>query len=686
MPEYTNKLINETSPYLLQHAHNPVDWYPWGDEAFRLARQLGKPVFLSIGYSSCHWCHVMEKESFENIEIAALMNEHFVNIKVDREERPDIDQVYMQFVQMTTGSGGWPMSVFLTSDQIPFYGGTYFPPVDGFGRPGFKRVLLALSDYYQKEKEKLQKSLAEFEQVYLNEPGEKSASNQLPDSSDWDIALQTLKNYYEPQYGGIGQAPKFPAVVVFNLFLRHHKNTTDNNFLNMTEHTLRCMANGGIYDQIGGGFARYSVDEKWLVPHFEKMLYDNGQLVCLYLDTYLVKKDNYFLKIAEETLAFISGEMTSDDGGFYSSLDADSEGHEGKYYVWNIQEIYDLLDKETADLICAHYGVTIAGNIEGTNILNVVAQPDDLASQFNLSEKQVLNKIKSAKQVLLQHRSKRIRPGLDDKIIASWNGLMLSAFCKAFQVTQNPEYAEVISKNVDFMTNNLYSQGKLKRSCKDGQAKYDAFIEDYAFVIQALLDAFEALFDPNFITLAIELNNYANAHFWDKVNGGYYTTSDEQEKLIKRMKDATDSSIPAGTGIMLLNNLRLFSYTENKKYYTLAEDILKKYSTELSENPYGYASYLAGLDFYLEKPKEIVIAKKTDQNIDDYLQLIFGQYNPNKIVMVLDEGKDNSILTATLIDAKQPIDGKVTSYVCHNFSCSLPVFSIKDLEELLKSG
>lgn len=686
MYKHTNRLINETSPYLLQHAHNPVDWFSWGEEAFAIAKKENKPIFLSVGYSSCHWCHVMEHESFENEEIAKIMNDNFVCIKVDREERPDIDQVYMNYVQMATGSGGWPMSVFLTPDQKPFFGGTYFPPDDRYGRPGFKRLLLAMSNFYHNEKEELQKNLDKVDRVFIGDGTNKQKGTEkrdLPTRQDWDSALEQLAGYYEPVYGGIGKAPKFPAVNVFSLFLREYRNSGQPQYLNMVEHTLQNMANGGIYDQVGGGFARYSVDEKWLVPHFEKMLYDNGQLVQIYLDTYLVTKNDYYLRIAEETLEFTLREMTSDEGGFYSSLDADSEGEEGKFYVWDKKEIDALLADEGAEIFDAFFDVSSTGNFEGKNILNVVTSFEQLSEKFNRPVDEIKKLINSGRKILLKEREKRIRPALDDKVISSWNGLMLSAFARAYQVTQKENYKKVIVKNVSFLKEKLMVDGKLMRTYKDGKAKYDAFIEDYAILTNALLDAYEAVFDPAYIAFAIQLNDYANTHFWDKQNGGYFTASDQQEKLIKRMKDASDNSTPSGGGIMLMNNLRLFSYTEKAEYYQMSENILKKYRPQFTNNPYGYGSYLAALDMYLEKPKEILIARKADQNIDEYLALLFKTYLPNKVVMVLSEGDDYSSLTASLVEGKKTIDGKVTSYVCQNFACSLPVFSVDELKALV---
>ncbi|MCB0281155.1 MAG: thioredoxin domain-containing protein [Calditrichaeota bacterium] len=685
MHEFTNRLINETSPYLLQHAHNPVDWYPWGSEAFEKARKEDKPVFLSIGYSSCHWCHVMEEESFENQEVAELMNENFICIKVDREERPDIDQLYMQYVQMTTGSGGWPMSVFLTPDQKPFFGGTYFPPDDRYGRPGFKRVLQALAVHYHTEKDKLKNSISQVDEAFNKIAQIKSNDAQLPDRNDFDSAIESLTGYYEPLYGGIGNAPKFPAVQVFNLFIRAYKNTAEPNLLNMVTHTLQNMADGGIYDQLGGGFARYSVDEKWLVPHFEKMLYDNGQLVQLYLDAYLVTGQNYFLQIAEETLEFIQREMTSDQGGFFSSLDADSEGEEGRFYVWTRDEIISILGESDAKLFNTFYGVTASGNFEGKTILFKAQSFEDVSQEFDLPADQVERILEQCRKKLHDYRSKRVRPGLDDKIITSWNALMLSAFARAYQITGNPSYREVIKKNVTFILDKLFTDGILQRTFKDGQSKYDAFIEDYAFLINALLDSYEAVFDPGYVKKAVELADYANKHFLDESRTTYFTTSNLQQQLVYRLKDAHDSSIPSGTGLMILNNLRLFSITENQSYFDIAENILKNHSQEMIANPYGYASYLNALDFYLDKPKEILIARDADQNAKDFMDCVFNNYLPNKVVIQITDGTDKSAFTASLIAGKEPVKGKITAYVCHDFKCSLPVFTPADLEALLKN-
>jgi len=684
MPVMTNHLINETSPYLLQHVHNPVDWYPWGDEALALAKKQNKPIFLSIGYSACHWCHVMEHESFEDPETAALMNELFINIKVDREERPDIDQVYMRFVQMSTGSGGWPMSVFLTADQKPFFGGTYFPPEDRYGKPGFKKLLEMVSDFYYNKKNELQKNLNQMEQAFEQSLAEDS-SGAIPDKQAWLTAAEQLSRFYEPEFGGIGNAPKFPAVQGLSLFLRAYKNTGQQHYLDMVEFTLKNMAEGGIYDQLAGGFARYSVDKEWFAPHFEKMLYDNAQLANLYLDTYLVTKNEFYLKISNEILEFVHKEMTSAEGGFYSSIDADSEGQEGLYYLWTREEIDALLDKESADVFCKRYDVRQTGNFESRNILHINQSIEELSKEFNLSHSEVEDVLSEANTILLKEREKRISPALDKKVIVSWNGLMVSAFARNVQLTKNSLFRETLKKNIQLMQNKLITKDGLLHTYKDGQAKHSAFLDDYANWIQGLLDAWEATFDGKYLQSAMGLTQQVNERFWDPIHKGYFYTSANQEQLIQRMKDDSDQSIPSGTGIMALNLLRLYSFSERQELLDIAEQIFSKYGADYSSNPYGYASHLNALNFYLNKPKEILLVLAESKMPNHLLEGIFGQYNPNKVVLIQEPNTTpNPVLTAGLFQGRSVIDQKATAYVCHNFSCSLPITTKAELLSLLK--
>ena len=682
MPKHSNRLSQETSPYLQQHAHNPVDWYPWGEEAFAKARAENKPILLSIGYAACHWCHVMEKESFENEEIAALMNSLFVNIKVDREERPDVDQLYMRYVQLLTGSGGWPMTVFLTPQLKPFYGGTYFPPENRYGRPGFRRLLQLISDYYHNQKDDLNKNLKKIEMAITASFSEINGQ-KLPDRNTFNQACKRLAEMYEPEYGGLGNAPKFPAVQAFNLFLRKYANDGEQRYLDMVTHTLKSMGKGGVYDQLGSGFARYSTDNSWLVPHFEKMLYDNAQIVQLYLDTYLITKDEFYLQIVKEILAFVMREMTDPEGGFYSSFDADSEGEEGKFYIWDKKEIIQILGEENGEIFCAYYGVTEQGNFEGKNILNVVTDIPTLAVRFKTDEEVVQGSIADSKEKLFQIRKNRIPPALDDKILLSWNALMHSAFAKAYQVLGDKAYETVIRHNIAFIQKKMVRDNTLFHTYKDGIAKQNAFLDDYAYLIQALLDAYEALYEPSWLRWADELTRQANGIFWDENNGGYYYTSAD-EQLLHRIKDENDQSIPSATGVMLMNMLRLYSVNENSDYITRTEALFKKYEPVFVKNPYGYASYLNALDFYLNKPKEILLVQGKRTAVQPMLKAIFTEFIPNKVVLVINLEGGNEAIQSSVFQDRNTVNDMTTAYVCHNFICSMPVTNAATLRQLIK--
>ena len=686
MSEHTNHLIHETSPYLLQHARNPVDWYPWGKEAFALAKKENKPIFLSIGYSSCHWCHVMEEESFENEEIAALMNRLFVCIKVDREERPDIDQKYMRFVQMTTGSGGWPLTVFLTQDGEPFYGGTYFPAEDRYGKPGLKKLLPVVADYFHNNPQ-LQTDLQKIRLMLKSSDVEQQGA-AIPDFDNWKSAVENLSGYYDEVNGGLGQAPKFPSTGVFDLFLRYFNHTKNNRFLEMTTHTLQRMAMGGIYDQLGGGFARYSVDARWLVPHFEKMLYDNAQLVDLYLATYQVTHDPFYLNIAQETLDFVLRELSDSNGGFYSSLDADSEGEEGKFYLWTKEEILQVLGPKIGNIFCERFGVTDQGNFHGRNILNVRKSFEKLAGQFNKSSDEIENIINQARQTLLEHRGKRVHPGLDYKVLTSWNGLMLSAFAHAYQITEKKRYAEVIQKNIDFFKAHLYRDGHLLHVFSKGQAKIPAFADDYAFYIRGLLDSYEALFDEDYLQMAVELSRTIENEFYDNVAGGYfYSSLKENESEAGDIKSEKDGSLPAASSVMIQNHLRLFSFTDDKSSLHKAETLLQKYGRQALENPFAFATYLQALDWYLNQPTEIVIFPTDTTVLANMRKVIFNLYLPNKVVLISKNSEEKGNFAGrSLLKGRKAVDGKTTVYVCVGQSCSLPVTDGEALRKLLERG
>jgi uncharacterized protein YyaL (SSP411 family) len=588
----------------------------------------------------------------------------------------------MKFVQMTTGSGGWPLNVFLTPNQEPYYGGTYFPPGDRYGRPSWTRVLQSANNFYRNNKQQLKENLDIIKKEFKKSQEEGSLSD-IPDSDIMQKSVKQLANLYDPQFGGIGSAPKFPAVYPLSVFLRYFNITGNKDYLEMVTHTLDRMAKGGIYDQIGGGFARYSVDEKWLVPHFEKMLYDNAQLVPLYLDAYMLSGNEFFKEIANGILAFVMRELLAPEGGFYSSLDADSEGVEGKFYVWDKSEIVELLGEKKSDVFCDYYDVTENGNFEHKNILHIQTDIKTSAIRFNLSTDAVEKILEESRTILLKHRSKRIRPGLDDKILTAWNGLMLSAFARMYQVDRNEVYKNVIENNIDFIKKNLFDDGHLLRSYNKGQAKYRAYLDDYAFLIQGLLDAYEALFNTDYLEWAHELAEYTNQKFWDDNKFGYFYTSSDQEVLIERLKDEHDASVPSGTAIMMINLLRFYSLTESSEILNIAEQILKKYGKRMGDNPYGYASYLLGYDLYSQKPKEIVLVLPQDSDAEKYYNTIFKTYLPNKVVVALKDDQNVSALSASLLQGKEPIDGKITAYVCHNFACSPPVFTTTELSKLL---
>ncbi|MFQ5540010.1 MAG: thioredoxin domain-containing protein, partial [Candidatus Binatia bacterium] len=532
---YTNHLIHETSPYLLQHAHNPVEWYPWGEEAFQRAKKESKPILLSIGYSACHWCHVMEQESFENEEIAALMNEHFVNIKVDREERPDLDEIYMNAVQMITGRGGWPMTVFLTPEGKPFFGGTYFPPEDRHGVPGFPRVLKAGAQAYRERPQDVERSVRQILEA-LDRLGKLKESGRPFAREGTDQAAELLSRSYDPEHGGLGRAPKFPNVGVLELFLRTYRRSGNERFLEMVTHSLTRMAEGGIYDHLGGGFHRYSVDEKWLVPHFEKMLYDNAQLIRIYVDVFRITKDLFFKQVAEQTLDYLLREMFHPQGGFYSTQDADSEGVEGKFFVWSRDEVMETLGEEVGEIFCRIYDVSDLGNFEGHNILHPILTLEQAAKYFKRGADEIASLITQAKAKLLKEREKRVKPFRDDKILTSWNGLMLSGLADAYEITGVPRYREVAEQTVDFIFTEMFREGTLYHTYRDGKAKLRSFLDDYAFLIAGLLDLYEATLERALLERAVQLTEVMILEFWDDIDGAFFYTGKSHEELISRSK------------------------------------------------------------------------------------------------------------------------------------------------------
>ena len=678
-PKHTNRLIHETSPYLRQHAHNPVDWYPWGKDALAKAKAENKPILLSIGYSACHWCHVMERESFENPDIAKLMNEHFVSIKVDREERPDLDDIYQKSAQafMRRG-GGWPLTVFLTPDQEPFWGGTYFPPTPRHGMPGFPEVLLGVVEAYNKEpaqvQQNTQKVKAGLRQIASPQPSTDPLTEELLDG-----AVKDLGAFYEPVNGGFGDAPKFPTPPPFQVLLRQFARTKDQQALDMTLHSLWKMAAGGIYDHLGGGFHRYSTDGQWLVPHFEKMLYDNAQLVRLYLDGWRLSREPRFKQVVEETIEYLRREMIHPDGGFYTAQDADSEGHEGKYFIWEPAEVNAILGLDLGGMFCRVYDITDRGNFEGKNIPNLINANGKIDVKDLPNAEQAFA---DARRKLLEVRERRVKPLRDDKILTGWNGLMLSGVLDAYQTLSNAAYLDMAEKALAFLMEHAYKNGRLFRTVTGGIGKLNAYLDDYAFLTAALIDAFEATAKPAYLDKARELTAVMLEQFWDSQAGGCFFTGKDHEPLIQRMKTAEDSAIPSGNAVAAMNFLRLFHYTGKPNYLDKAEQTLRLFRAHMDQNPFGMASMLCALDFYLAKPKEIVLVGKPGAaEMKDLLLKIYGRYVPNKTLVLMDNAGSGYVPAAA--KGKTAIDGKPTAYVCHNFTCSQPVTDWPALEKLL---
>jgi uncharacterized protein YyaL (SSP411 family) len=670
--KHTNRLQNETSPYLLQHAHNPVDWYPWGEEALAKARDANKPILLSIGYSACHWCHVMERESFENEEIAALMNENFVNIKVDREERPDLDQIYMNAVQLMLGHGGWPLTVFLTPDLVPFYGGTYFPPEDRFRLPGFPRVLAGVADAYRSRPDEIVETttnfLDELRRMNVAHESDEPLNTQL-----LDAAQSALARTYDKRHGGFGGAPKFPASMNLEFLLRAHLRTGDAEALDMVTHTCRKMAEGGLYDQLGGGFHRYSTDAQWLVPHFEKMLYDNALLSRLYLHAYQVTGEEFFRRITEETLDYVVREMTDDGGAFYSTQDADSEGVEGKFFVWTVEEIAALLGEEDGRVVAAYYGATAEGNFEEKNILNVPRPEQAVAAGLNVPVERLREVVARSRPLLFAAREKRIKPGRDEKAIAAWNGMMLTSFAEASSVLERPDYRRVAERNAGFLLSTLRQEGALRHVYKDGQAKHHGYLDDYSCVASALLSLYEATGATRWLGECLSLAEQMCGEFWDDAEGGFFYTSTKGERLIVRNKDFMDNATPAGNSVAAELLLRLALLTENQDYARRAVTVFRLLRDQMARYPSAFGYLLGALDFHLSTPKEIVVVGRA--GADDSLALlreVWKRYLPNKVVAQAAENDAEASSVVPLLRDRPAQGGRATAYVCENYACLQP--------------
>jgi uncharacterized protein YyaL (SSP411 family) len=648
-----NALANETSPYLLQHKDNPVDWYPWGEEALTRARDQNKPLLVSIGYSACHWCHVMEHESFEDPEVAAVMNEHFVPVKVDREERPDVDAIYMDAVQAMTGHGGWPLNAFLTPEGVPFYAGTYFPPEPRHGMPSWRMVLEGVARAWDQERDQIIDG-AERIVGRLQATAQIQAPDAEVDPASLDSAVSSLKRSYDAEYGGWGGAPKFPAASAIEFLLRRGERQ-------MALHTLRRMAGGGIYDQVGGGFARYSVDAHWVVPHFEKMLYDNALLARAYLHAFQVSAEPFFERVTRETLNWALRELRQEEGGFASALDADSEGVEGKFYVWRLEEVREALDPDLADAAIEHFGMTEGGNFEGANIpVRATADPE---------------RLEEIKAGLLAAREQRVRPGLDDKRLTAWNALMISALADAGAVLGEPRYRDAAIAAAEFVLRDLRDEhGRLLRSYNYGTAHLNAYLEDHAFLLEALLTLYEATFDPRWFAEARALADTILDRFADPERGGFFSTATDHEALIARRKDLEDTPIPSGSSAAAFGLLRLARLTGEARYEDAAIGHIRLLHTIAPQHPAGFGHLLAATDFLLAEVREVALVGDDRAPLE---QVVREAFRPH---LVLAGGPADGV---PLLEGREPVDGHAAAYVCERFACRRPVTEPDELRTLL---
>ncbi len=677
----SNQLAQETSPYLLQHANNPVDWYPWNETALNKAKAENKPIFLSIGYSACHWCHVMEHESFENEQTAAIMNENFVNIKVDREERPDLDAIYMESVVALTGHGGWPMSVFLTPEGKPFYGGTYFPPTPRQGMPSFEQVLNSIARAYRHQRDDIEKNadtLLNHIQRIIPLETETALEPNVP-----EMALEVLARNLDWTNGGLSGAPKFPQPMTYDFLLRAYHHTQQPKLLEFVELTLQKMARGGMYDQLGGGFHRYSVDHVWLVPHFEKMLYDNALLARLYLHAYQLTGTSFYRRIVEETLDYVIREMRHPDGGFYSTQDADSEGEEGKFFLWTPDEVKTILGEEAGELFCKAYDVTPGGNFEGKSILNIPVPLDQLAPELKHSPQELTDQLAQARTKLFAAREKRIKPARDEKIITAWNGLMLAAFAEAGRVLDRDDYTDIAIKNAEFVLSTLQKDGRLFRTWKSGagQARLMGYLEDYAFYADGLLALYQTTFDPRWFQKAKVLTDVVLEHFQDE-QGGFFDTADDHEALVVRPKDLQDNATPCGNSMAVRTLLMLAAYTGQTRYERPAIQALSALQAPMSQHPAAFAHWLGALEFALAPPQEIAVIEPENQtDSTELLNTLQKPYRPHQVIALAQENKLAE--HPDLVDGRSSIEDKPTVYVCKNFTCLQPVTTAAALENML---
>ncbi len=684
-----NRLALEKSPYLLQHAYNPVDWYPWGSEAFEKAKREDKPIFLSSGYSTCHWCHVMEKESYEDEEVAELMNDVFVSIKIDREERPDIDGVYMNVCQAMTGSGGWPLNIILTPDKKPFFAGTYIPKESSYGRKGMLELIPDISDIWKKNRGEAESLAA---QVISSLSEEQEGGEELKEDV-LHVAYEQLLEVFDEQHGGFGGAPKFPTPHNLTFLLRYWKRTGDKMALRMVERILTAMSMGGIYDHAGFGFHRYSTDTRWLVPHFEKMLYDQALLAMAYTEAYQATGNQEFKRIACEVFTYVLRDMTSPEGGFYSGEDADSEGVEGKFYVWTEEEI-DLALGEDGELMKKVFGINKNGNFmeeeksSGKNILHLSKTLPELAADLKLQADEIRRRVGDAKQKLFAVREKRVHPGKDDKILTDWNGLMIAAFAKGAQAFDEPAYADAACRAADFILSRMRGKdGRFFHRYREGEPAVMAFLDDHAFLACGLIELYEATFEVSYLRAALEITDKMIEHFWDKENYGLYFTADDAEKLIFRKKEIYDGAVPSGNSVAMLNMLRLGRMTANAGLEEKAAQIGRAFSSSIWQAPRAYTQMIAAIDFAVGPTSEVVIAG--DAGAEDTKAMLAAmrkEFIPGNVVMFRNDVDSEIISLAEYTRNLTSIEGKATAYVCRNYSCNLPVTDAGKMLELLKAN
>lgn len=689
-PKHTNRLSHETSPYLRQHAHNPVDWYAWGEEALAKAREEDKPIFLSIGYSACHWCHVMEHESFESEAVAELMNDLYVNIKVDREERPDLDAIYMDAVVSMTNSGGWPMSVFLTPDGQPFYGGTYYPPEPRYGMPSFIQVLQSVADAYQNRRGEVLGQAARLTEALQRTTALTAQEGDLG-TELLDEAVNQLQQYFDDEDGGFGSQPKFPQPMTLDFLMAYSVRTTNRSAqpadpldaLYMAETTLEKMAHGGIYDQLGGGFHRYSVDSIWLVPHFEKMLYDNSQLLRSYLHAWQITERSLYKRVVNETIDYTLREMTAPDSGFYSTQDADSEGEEGKFFVWTPRELEEILDPHEAAIFETYYGISDRGNFEGQNILSVVRSAENVAERFRVSVEEVETALAAGRQKLFAVREERVKPSRDEKILTEWNGLMIHALAECGVVLGRDDALQAALNAAEFILAQMsQADGKLYRSYKDGQARFNAYLEDYAAFIRGLIALYEATFDLRWLGEASRLTQIMFVQFHDEENGGFFQTGIDHEQLVVRRKDFIDNAIPSGNSMVAEALLRLSVLVGNQEYRREATRIALTMKATMARQPTGFGRLLGVLDGLLNPSQEIVIVGDLGDTQTQALLAEARRYYLPNTVLAFKAAEDESPLP--LLAGRILVDGKAAAYVCENYACQLPVTSVASLRRLLR--